>query len=400
MKDAYCEAKESIIDLLVDYDDSMPTRQKEYWSKQPKELLHLLKSHERQLRIAATRVKENVLASSSNSTASEESNASEVPRAKRLQALSKLKSDGVDKDAGKLKDKTENRIITKEPDDLTLLHDNHERIDDNATTTIEGCKGLEKIEGDLDTVQSSETDDENLDSVHEKIEAALLVEDEIKGDENEVKIVEGVNDEKGIKMKETKDILELNNLSGKFGYAIVVRIDEITKAPIHKKIDDSIKQCVKSIDKNPKLEVNRDDDNVVKSVVNNEKEQLDKSKFTEAETSVLNDTPASKLQPTKDLAVSFATKMKVEHDLDEIHDVSSSKPSHINEVPKIKTENNDRNEDFALDSNLTGAAIFSEPNLKEEQKNELVCDIADIAQEEETHKGSLVMIAVQDYNKR
>ena len=29
MKDAYCEAKESIIDLLVDYDDSMPTRQKE-----------------------------------------------------------------------------------------------------------------------------------------------------------------------------------------------------------------------------------------------------------------------------------------------------------------------------------------------------------------------------------
>ena len=144
-----------------------------------------------------------------------------------------------------------NRIITEEPDDLTSLHDNHERIDDKATTTIEGCKVLEKIEGDLDTVQSSETDDENLDSVHEKIEAALLVEDEIKGDENEVKIVEGVNDEKGIKMKETKDILELNNLSGKFGYAIVVRIDKITKAPIHKKVDDSIKQCVKSIDKNP-----------------------------------------------------------------------------------------------------------------------------------------------------
>ena len=400
IKEVYRSACESIKVLIRDYDDFMSTHQKEYWTKQPRELLHLLKSHESRLRAAVTKAKGNALASSSNSTASEESNASKVPRAKRLQTLSKLKIDGVDEDVSKPLDKTENRIITEEPDDFTLLHDNHERIDDNATTTIEGCKGLEKIEGDLDTVQSSETDNENLDSVHEKIEAALLVEDEIKGDENEVKIVEGVNDEKGFKMEETKDIVELNNLSGKFGYTIVVRIDEITKAPIHKKVDDNIKQCVKSIDKNPKLEVCRDDDNAVKYVVDDEGEQLDKSKITEAETSVLNDTPASKLQPMKDLAVSFAAKMEVEHNPDEIHDASSGKPSHTNEVPKIETENNDRNEDFAIDPNLTGAAIFSEPNLKEAQKNELACNIADAAQEEEALKGSLVMVGAQDYIKK
>ena len=68
-------------------------------------------------------------------------------------------------------------------------------------------------------------------------------------------------------------------------------------------------------------------------------------------------------------------------------------------MPKIETENNDRNEDFALDPNLTGAAIFGEPNFKEEQKKELVCDIADTAQEGEAHKGSLVMVGAQDYNK-
>ena len=92
--------------------------------------------------------------------------------------------------------------------------------------------------------------------------------------------------------------------------------------------------------------------------------------------------------------------MEAEHDLNEISDVSSGKPSHINEVPKIKTENNDRNEDFALDPNLTGAAIFGELNLMEEQKNEMVCDFANVAQEEEAHKGSLVMVGAQDYNKK
>ena len=123
MHDSYFEAENGIYDLLYDYDDSMPTHQQEYWSKQPRELLHLLRSHSKQLIAAAMRIKENVPTSSSKSSASEESNASEVPRAKRLQTLSKLKSDGVDKDAGNLLDKTENRIITKEPDadDLTFF---------------------------------------------------------------------------------------------------------------------------------------------------------------------------------------------------------------------------------------------------------------------------------------
>ena len=133
------------------------------------------------------------------------------------------------------------------------------------------------------------------------------------------------------------------------------------------------------MDKNPKLEVGRDDDNAVKCVDYDESEQLDNPKITEAETSVLNETPASKMQPMKNLAVSFTSKMEVEHDLDDISDASSGKPSHINEVPKIEAENNDRNEDFALEPNLTGAAIFSEPNFNEEQKNELVCDTANVA---------------------
>ena len=37
--------------------------------------------------------------------------------------------------------------------------------------------------------------------LHENIEAALLVEDEVEGNENEVKIVEGVDNKKDAKLK-------------------------------------------------------------------------------------------------------------------------------------------------------------------------------------------------------
>ena len=111
----------------------------------------------------------------------------------------------------------------------------------------------------------------------------MLVEDEVKGDENEVKIFEGVNNEKGVKMKENKDIVELNNLKVKPGYATVGRIDEITNAPIHENLDDSLKLCEKQINKNNKLEVGHDGVNVCKAMGCDENEQLDNPKITKAE---------------------------------------------------------------------------------------------------------------------
>ena len=92
--------------------------------------------------------------------------------------------------------------------------------------------GFEKVKALVSEIKDN--DDENLDSVHENLQAVLLVEDEVEGDVNEVKILEvRVDNEKGVKMKEPKDIVELNNLIVKSGYDTVVRIDEITKAPIH-----------------------------------------------------------------------------------------------------------------------------------------------------------------------
>ena len=103
MKESYCEADESIKRLLLAYGDAITTQIKEYWKRQATEILHLLKSHERQLRAAVTRAKENISALASNAFASEESNASKVLRAEKKQVLNNLKSDeeALVKDAGK-----------------------------------------------------------------------------------------------------------------------------------------------------------------------------------------------------------------------------------------------------------------------------------------------------------
>ena len=55
-----------------------------------------------------------------------------------------------------------------------------------------------------------EIDDENLDSVQENVETVLLVEDEVEGDVNKVKVLDvkvNVNNEKCVKMKEPEDIV-------------------------------------------------------------------------------------------------------------------------------------------------------------------------------------------------
>ena len=92
MKDTYCEAEESISELLRNYGDSIPTQTKEYWKSQATEILQGMKSHERQLRDAVTRAKENITAPASNPSSPEESTASEVARRKRKKALSKMKT--------------------------------------------------------------------------------------------------------------------------------------------------------------------------------------------------------------------------------------------------------------------------------------------------------------------
>ena len=78
---------------------------------------------------------------------------------------------------------------------------------------------------------------------------------------------------------------------------------------------------------------------------------------------------------------------------------SSGKPIHIDEVVKVETEINYRNENLALDSNKTGAFVFSGLHFNEGQKHKLVCDITDVSQEE-AYKGSLVINAVEDYDDK
>ena len=78
MKDSYRKADRSIRRLLRDYGDTIPTQTKEYWNKQATEILQLLKSHERQLRAAITRLKENITAPACKASVSGKSTTSEL----------------------------------------------------------------------------------------------------------------------------------------------------------------------------------------------------------------------------------------------------------------------------------------------------------------------------------
>ena len=183
IKEACCGAEESIKALLQDYGDSMPSRQKEFWTKQATEIPHLVKSHENELRAAVKSVAQLVLASASNSSESDVSKASKDLRPnKKKQVLTELKSDeALGNNAGKLQNKSydENWVKTEEPDDPTLLHDDHETIYDKATVTMEDCESSEKVESDLDKVQFSENEenDENGDNMEERQNTALLLDD-------------------------------------------------------------------------------------------------------------------------------------------------------------------------------------------------------------------------------
>ena len=64
IEETYKEVNASIKDFLQDYEE------KEFWKNQNKEILNLVKSHQRQLRSAVTRVKGNVTAPASISSVS------------------------------------------------------------------------------------------------------------------------------------------------------------------------------------------------------------------------------------------------------------------------------------------------------------------------------------------
>ena len=104
MQEAYSEVDESIRGLLRIYGDAIPTQNKEHWKGKVTETLQLMKSHERQLRAAVTRVKGNITAPTSNASVSGESTASEVARGKRKEVLSKMKTyeESIESDVSKL----------------------------------------------------------------------------------------------------------------------------------------------------------------------------------------------------------------------------------------------------------------------------------------------------------
>ena len=128
LKESYCEADESIGGLLSDHGDSMPTQQKEHWTRQATEILQLMKSHERQLRAAATKAKGNIATPVSNASASEESTASELTRGKREEVLSKMKT---------LEESIESKV--------SKLQENIYRVRDERKQVLSRLKSDEKV---------------------------------------------------------------------------------------------------------------------------------------------------------------------------------------------------------------------------------------------------------------
>ena len=123
LKEAYSEASVSINELLDDYDDVMPTQNKEHWKRQASEILERLKSHESQVRAAVTRVKGYMTGQTSKSIGSQESNESEDVRGKKKKALSKMKTleEAIEFDAKELQEKIYEVDDWKHADDVFTI---------------------------------------------------------------------------------------------------------------------------------------------------------------------------------------------------------------------------------------------------------------------------------------
>ena len=127
--------------------------------------------------------------------------------------MSKLKiNEAVENDAGKPQDKTyrESWVKMEEPDDPTLLHGDHETIEDNATVTMEDCEGLEKVEGDLDKIQypGNKKNDENGDNLEEPQNIALLLGDHNSSVDDKCQTEEKVNLARVITSSNTRQCLD------------------------------------------------------------------------------------------------------------------------------------------------------------------------------------------------
>ena len=91
-------------------------------------------------------------------------------------------------------------------------------------------------------------------------------------------------------------------------------MDKITDASIYEEVDDSLQVFEEGIDENPKAEVGYDDGNAQEVPVYNENVLQCDSKVTTAVVCFPNDTPVCK----------FTSKFEVEHNPDEISEVSTS----------------------------------------------------------------------------
>ena len=155
MKEAYSEVDESIRGLLRDYGDAIPTQIKEHWKGKVTETLQLMKSHERQLRVAATRAKGNNTVPASN--------ASELARGKRKKALSKMKTneESIESDVSKLQDKIYRVRDWKLEDDVSIGR---------------GLKMAEKWDKDLEKIVLMMRELKTLQRVHDVEETEIGVE--------------------------------------------------------------------------------------------------------------------------------------------------------------------------------------------------------------------------------
>ena len=155
IKDGCRGVDKGIRELLRDHGDSMPTQQKDYWTNQAAEILRLVKSHERQLRAALTRAKGNITAPASN--------ASELARGKRKEALSKMKTneESIDSDVSKLQEKIYRVRDWTLEDDVSIGR---------------GLKMSEKWDKDLEKIVQMMRELKTLQRVHDVEETEIEVE--------------------------------------------------------------------------------------------------------------------------------------------------------------------------------------------------------------------------------
>ena len=122
IQNVFLEVDDNINGLLRKHNASMQPQRKEWWEAQKKGIFDEVKAHERLVKAAVTRVKGNMTNQASNSLDSQESNASEIARAKKKKALSKMKGleEAIESDAKDLQEKIDEVEDWKLEDDVSI----------------------------------------------------------------------------------------------------------------------------------------------------------------------------------------------------------------------------------------------------------------------------------------